>query len=234
MAKFCPNCGKELEENAELCLNCGKLVQDNSEPQKKKKKKGMPGWAIALIVLACLLPVAFIAMLVAGMVMSSEPLYGSIGDTLETNGLSMTLTDAVIYGYIGDDEKLLDEPAEGNEYLVFTINVKNIDYEKRSIVNSEFYGKVDGMYSQPITLLNDVYGVKQLSGVLPEGLSMEGYVAFEIDEDWTSFELCYEDDDYDQEIIFQVLNNTSDDNLPSEDQEDNKEESNDNITDTSI
>lgn len=28
MPKFCPNCGKELKEGADICLNCGKAISN--------------------------------------------------------------------------------------------------------------------------------------------------------------------------------------------------------------
>lgn len=31
MAKFCSNCGKELQENQEVCLNCGVTVRNNNQ-----------------------------------------------------------------------------------------------------------------------------------------------------------------------------------------------------------
>lgn len=41
MAKFCSNCGKELNENQAVCLNCGiavnKIPQSNSNPNGKSK-----------------------------------------------------------------------------------------------------------------------------------------------------------------------------------------------------
>lgn len=39
MAKFCPNCGKELTENSDYCMGCGKLLNNNSPKQKKGKRK---------------------------------------------------------------------------------------------------------------------------------------------------------------------------------------------------
>ena len=29
MAKYCTNCGKEINEGADICLNCGKIVNKN-------------------------------------------------------------------------------------------------------------------------------------------------------------------------------------------------------------
>lgn len=31
MAKFCPNCGTEVKEGADICLNCGKQVSKNAQ-----------------------------------------------------------------------------------------------------------------------------------------------------------------------------------------------------------
>ena len=36
--KFCPNCGKELNENADVCLNCGKVIKKASVPKEGKSK----------------------------------------------------------------------------------------------------------------------------------------------------------------------------------------------------
>lgn len=41
MAKFCSNCGKELNENQDVCLNCGVSIkrnnQSNNNPNSKSK-----------------------------------------------------------------------------------------------------------------------------------------------------------------------------------------------------
>ena len=49
MAKFCANCGNELPENAAMCVKCGTMV-NGSGNNKGNKKKGLPTWAIVLIV----------------------------------------------------------------------------------------------------------------------------------------------------------------------------------------
>ena len=36
--KFCPNCGKELIENADVCLNCGKAIRKSSVAKEGKSK----------------------------------------------------------------------------------------------------------------------------------------------------------------------------------------------------
>lgn len=54
MAKFCSNCGKELNDGADICLNCGKIInetvkQTNTNPNAKSKVAG----GILGIVLGC-------------------------------------------------------------------------------------------------------------------------------------------------------------------------------------
>lgn len=37
MAKFCSNCGNELNEGADICLKCGKIVNENINMQNNTK-----------------------------------------------------------------------------------------------------------------------------------------------------------------------------------------------------
>ena len=66
MAKFCTNCGNELPENAAMCVKCGKMVNENISTNKNtsngndKKKKGLPTWAIVLIVIGCVIIIPII------------------------------------------------------------------------------------------------------------------------------------------------------------------------------
>ena len=47
MAKFCTNCGKELQENQDVCLNCGvnvkKNISNNLSGAKSKIAAGLLG-----------------------------------------------------------------------------------------------------------------------------------------------------------------------------------------------
>ena len=38
MAKYCTNCGKELDDKADLCLNCGVLVVNKTNSNNKCNK----------------------------------------------------------------------------------------------------------------------------------------------------------------------------------------------------
>lgn len=44
MAKFCVNCGSELDVNADVCLKCGKMVEKkNNVGEKSKLAAGLLG-----------------------------------------------------------------------------------------------------------------------------------------------------------------------------------------------
>jgi len=60
MAKFCQNCGKELNENQDICLGCGMLLKKENTDAKVKVKGNHNGYktttGIIMIVLgACMI-----------------------------------------------------------------------------------------------------------------------------------------------------------------------------------
>lgn len=229
MAKFCTNCGKELDDNAALCLNCGTLVETPKKQQEKKKKKGLPAWTIVLIVLGCMLiilPIVCAIVLFTGFSAykdkignsieneinnKGETIYGTIGDTLRSDDLKITLNGAYMYSSIGEGDHA-DVPASGKEYLVFFFNVENTDSENEYISYHDFDGYVDGYTVSRAHLFNDIDGTPELSTVLAPGTKTVGYIAYEIDTSWEGFELHYSDDDYldSKTLVFKVINEESD------------------------
>ncbi|MEG2322500.1 MAG: TM2 domain-containing protein [Bacilli bacterium] len=43
MNKFCPNCGTEIKDGAQVCLNCGKLFTSANTEAKSKLAAGLLG-----------------------------------------------------------------------------------------------------------------------------------------------------------------------------------------------
>ncbi len=43
MNKYCSNCGKELNEGADVCLNCGHIVNEAKKDGKSKLAAGLLG-----------------------------------------------------------------------------------------------------------------------------------------------------------------------------------------------
>lgn len=63
MAKFCPECGKELEENSSMCKNCGKKIEENKQTvninqtvtnnQKQTNGFAIAGFVLSIVSLLC-------------------------------------------------------------------------------------------------------------------------------------------------------------------------------------
>lgn len=229
MAKFCTNCGKELDENAALCLNCGVLVGNNTNNNNsnKEKKKGLPTWAIVLIIVGCfvLLPLILITIIaVSAFKLISDTDFndyindyieetvieeGTIGDTLTTDNFKITLTDALMYSSIGTDEYTMDIPEEGKEYLVFFFNVENISNESQYISDFDFTGYADGYEVSVEYLYNDINSMGDLDATLSPNKKAKGYVAFEVDTTWQQFEISYSEWFGNEELVFRVVNEDS-------------------------
>lgn len=233
MAKFCSNCGKKIDENAAICLNCGVIVentvQNNSSTtnnQKTEKKKGMPTWAIVLIVVGCIILIPLILIVVIAVtafnVISDidfdindyiEEIItqtGTIGDTLTTDTFKITLTDALLYDSIGEDEYYRETPAQGKEYLVFFFSIENISNQSEYISSFDFSGYVDGYTTSVEYLSNDIDGFEKLGTNIAPGMKTKGYVAFEVDTTWQEFELHFSEYlNYEDELIFNVINEES-------------------------
>lgn len=231
MAKFCTNCGKELEENAALCLNCGVLVENNSNNttvnnETNKKKKGLPTWAIVLIIVGSVLLVPVIVIIAIGLLAYNtinnvidnaqgeyDDYYeeiitdsGTIGDTLNTDKFKITLKEALMYSSIGEDY-YVQTPEEGKEYLIFFFDIENISEENEFISNYNFSGYVDGYTVSVEHLYDEVNESEELSKDLAPNMKTKGYVAFEVNESWQEFEIHYSElFGYEDEIKFTVVN----------------------------
>ena len=235
MAKFCTNCGNELPENAAMCVKCGKMVNENISTNKNtsnendKKKKGLPTWAIVLIVIGCVIIIPIIIVVVLAIVgfkyvkdndidikeyiEESATMKGTIGDTLSGDDVKITLTDTLIYPRI-EGEAFTDTPAEGKEYLVFFFNVENIDDENNFVSIHNFTGYVDDTLVASKILINNVDNVQYLSADLTPGKKARGYVAYEVDTNWKQFDIHYKENsfDYNDSMIFTVVNEENNQN----------------------
>lgn len=230
MAKFCSNCGKELNENADICLNCGVVFNGNDSRTtdvNNGKKKRMPGWAIALIIVSCLIPIIVFGLIIVlifsipdvsmdkakevhhrykseyedNYIVVSE---GTIEDTLNYNGLSFTLNRVESFDSIGDDTSI-----DGDEYIVFFLDIVNNSEEVKKISMINFEGTSDFDSDIPeVNISDSIDGVNSISFVkrLSAGDKISGYVAFEVEKDWTSYELIYHDLFDNTAISFSVIN----------------------------
>lgn len=201
--KYCPNCGKKLEENADICLKCGKLINNNYNDKRKNSSIGPIG--IVLIVIFCL--ISFMVMIFSFLVLiiDSEDDYiedirysddyyydranykGTINDTLYYDDLGVTLVSGVVYNNLvvkGDKINAKD----GYEYLVIKFKIKNNSNSDKSVNINKFKGYLDG---EPVNYIND--NDNKLDGVVKANSIVTGEVIYEVKKGWNRFNIIYDD-----------------------------------------
>lgn len=224
MAKFCANCGNELPENTAMCVKCGTMV-NGSGNNKGNKKKGLPTWAIVLIVVGCVIILPILVLVVIGIiginyaekndvdikdyVDNLVTARGTIGDTLTDNELKITLNNALTYSEI--EGVLSGTPDDGKEYLVFFFTVENIGDEDTYISTYDFDGYVDDTAIDESFILGKIDGYDEIGGNLAVGKKANGYLAFEVNTNWKKFDVHYKNDylDSSDSMVFEVVNDDS-------------------------
>lgn len=237
MKKFCGNCGQEVDEKAVVCVHCGNQLKpantaNNVNTNNGNKKKGLPAWAIVLIVLggiALLVIIGFVILAIIGYNVTkneieddyydiydryttetkNETLTGTIGDTINTDNFSITLKSAAKYDAI-KGEYYDDEPEEeGNEFVVLFFEVKNISNESQYISDYDFTGYADDIQVERGYSFNKIEGYSELGGSIAPGKITTGYVIYEAPRGWKKFEADFLDDvDFynETEVIFDFQN----------------------------
>lgn len=88
MNKFCPNCGKELNE-INICSNCGTIVRTQ---EQEADKKALTGFILGLVsIIAWLIPLAGYPVSICGIVFSSKGLKSKINKGKATAGLILSI-----------------------------------------------------------------------------------------------------------------------------------------------
>lgn len=237
MAKFCANCGNELADEAAMCVKCGTMVSGGTNTNTNTstvsnttgKKKGLPTWAIVLIIVGCVILIPIIIFVVFAIIgynaikdagsevedkindyiqeNTGSDVTGTIGDALSDGEMKLTLTGAYMYDRIGEGY-LVNTPKDGKEYLLFFFDVENISSEEQFISYFDFDGYVDDVSINTTTIFGSVDDKETLSATIATGKKASGFVAFEVDKTWEEFELHYDNNAWDNsgDLIFKVVN----------------------------
>ena len=89
MSKFCPKCGKELNEGENFCANCGNTVMS---PEQKADKFAVTGMVLGLVsIVAWLLPLIGYPVSICGIVFSAKGLKSETGKSKATAGLVLSI-----------------------------------------------------------------------------------------------------------------------------------------------
>ncbi len=233
MAKFCGNCGKEVDPKAVICVSCGSAIKStsnnntnntNKTTNNQNEKKGLPWWAILLIVLGGLgvLGILIFIFIMIGIFSfasvvdtgydayndilddtmdeieerqkPNETLRGTVKDTLETDNYSMTLLEYKTMDVI-EDKYSNKKALDGKEFLVLFFRVNNVSDKSLYISNYDFDGYTDGRKTDYTYFYYDINGYPSLSGSIASGKYIDGYIVYEVSKEWKDFEIQFTDDE---------------------------------------
>lgn len=101
MAKFCANCGNELDENADLCLKCGALVSKketkNAQTNVDVDKQATTGFTFGLTsIITWLIPLFGYITTICGIVYSAKGLKSTKNKTKATVGLVLSIIFLIV------------------------------------------------------------------------------------------------------------------------------------------
>ena len=98
MAKFCKNCGSELNENQDICLKCGVRVnKDKNLTVNNEDKASTTALTLGLIsIIAWLIPLFGYPVTICGIVYSSKGLKSQSGKGKATAGLVLSIIFLIV------------------------------------------------------------------------------------------------------------------------------------------
>ena len=91
MAKFCRECGKELNEESNFCLNCGVAV-NNISNNHKADKNAIAGFVLGLCsILAWFIPLFGYPVCICGIIFSAKGLNSQVNKGKAITGLVLSI-----------------------------------------------------------------------------------------------------------------------------------------------
>lgn len=190
--KKCKYCCQEIDSKAKICPNCGK---------KQSKKK-------LLIIAGIIAVVAIIGAAEAsddnekniGDVESStqssasfnDTIYAGLGQFVEGKDWKFSLLNAETYTAISDSSGFYtEEPDSGKVYLVMFLEAENVS-DKDNYFNPLYVeAYADGYSVSTELLINKPDNAEAIAGDVAAGKKIKGYIAWQVDKDWSEFEMTY-------------------------------------------
>ncbi len=140
----------------------------------------------------------------SGEVLPKKTTSGRVGDTLEYGNIKLTLES--VEKYVDNSEFKLDVAEEGKEFILLRFVAENTGDEDDHI--NMFYEEAycDDVAIDSEALLFSADG-DALWGDVAAGKMRKGYVAYELDENWSKLEFAYQHDMFsdDSKLTFEVL-----------------------------
>lgn len=190
--KKCKYCCQEIDSKAKICPNCGK---------KQSKKK-------LLIIAGIIAVIAIIGAAGASgnneknigdvdtsahiSSSSNESIYAGLGQYVEGKDWKISLLNAETYTAISDNSGFYtEEPDSGKVYLVMFLEAENIS-DKDNYFNPLYVeAYADGYSVSTELLINKPDNAEAITGDVAAGKKIKGYIAWQVDNDWSEFEMTY-------------------------------------------
>ena len=204
----CPECGKEISDQADKCPNCGAPTHKGAEERsskKKKEKKTRGCLGTILIVFGLLILIgAFGSMLSSddkpakvdsgdsAEAAEEEKTEFAVGETASLNDVEVTLVSAEK----SNGTQFL-APEAGNIYINLSFEIANNsdkDITVSSMLNFEAYCD-DYSVNQSISgAASNSNGKVTLDGNVASGKKMNGIITYEVPEDYQKLEVSFTPD----------------------------------------
>jgi hypothetical protein len=189
--KFCTNCGEEIDIRAEICPKCG--VRQSPPPSETvgKTKKGLPKWAIAIIIIIVLAGIG--AMMGGDGYSSSNGKIGISYKWIEMQSIDFDTEDTfidLIFEEVYDEFTLPEDAVEWkaevtwkggdkDSYIKITfwrygetddVNIGDIYENSKQGEETFTYDKVDKglIYFVEASAIHNLYGTIKIYAKVPE------------------------------------------------------------------
>ena len=200
----CPECGKEISDQADKCPNCGAPTRKEAEEKSTKKKtRGCLGTVLIVFALLILIG-AFGSMLSSddkptkvdsgdsAEATEEEKTEFAVGETASLNDVEVTLVSAEE----SNGTQFL-APEDGNIYINLSFEITNNsdrDITVSSMLNFEAYCD-DYSVNQSISgAASNSNGKVTLDGNVASGKKMNGIITYEVPEDYQRLEVSFTPD----------------------------------------
>lgn len=200
----CPECGKEISDQADKCPNCGAPTRKEAEKKSTKKKtRGCLGTVLIVFALLILIG-AFGSMLSSddkptkvdsgdsAEATEEEKTEFAVGETASLNDVEVTLVSAEE----SNGTQFL-APEVGNIYINLSFEITNNsdrDITVSSMLNFEAYCD-DYSVNQSISgAASNSNGKVTLDGNVASGKKMNGIITYEVPEDYQRLEVSFTPD----------------------------------------
>lgn len=115
------------------------------------------------------------------------------GHYIQNEKFKFSFVKAKQYDEIAESEYYTNKPENGKKYLVLFFDVENVS-SKNQFVNSFYFKAYEDDYSiSESYIMGDIDGYSMFSGEIAPGKKTKGYLSYEVDPGWKSFEVKYQE-----------------------------------------